>query len=68
MARKSSYDIEAMRRAMTLSCPACGGLIEPRQMLRVDGERIRCPHCAGDFDLPGKGTWTQCDCHAGLAK
>jgi len=26
-------------------CPHCKAKIEPAQILRVDGERCKCPHC-----------------------
>jgi predicted Zn finger-like uncharacterized protein len=33
---------------LTFSCPECGYKIKPSEILRVDGERVRCPACKKD--------------------
>jgi predicted RNA-binding Zn-ribbon protein involved in translation (DUF1610 family) len=34
---------------LTCPCPGCGYKIPPAEILRVDGENIRCPKCGLDF-------------------
>ena len=33
---------------LTFPCPECGYKIKPSEILRVDGERVRCPACKRD--------------------
>jgi DNA-directed RNA polymerase subunit RPC12/RpoP len=40
---------------LTTECPECHYKIPPSELLHVDGERIRCPHCKQDVLLPTKG-------------
>jgi hypothetical protein len=35
-------------------CTICGYKIHPAQLLRIDGEHVRCPSCGGDFIPPMK--------------
>jgi DNA-directed RNA polymerase subunit RPC12/RpoP len=40
---------------LTTECPECHYKIPPNELLRVDGERMRCPHCKQDVLVPTKG-------------
>jgi hypothetical protein len=42
-----------------IPCPACSYQIPPRETLRVDGERFRCPQCKNDFKPEPKGGKSQ---------
>ena len=33
---------------LTFPCPECGYRIKPSELLRVDGEKVRCPACKKD--------------------
>jgi DNA-directed RNA polymerase subunit RPC12/RpoP len=41
---------------LTTPCPECGYKIPPNELLRIDGERMRCPACKRDVLIPQKGT------------
>jgi hypothetical protein len=39
-------------------CIACSYPIPPIELLRNDGERVRCPKCQTDFIPETKGNWS----------
>jgi hypothetical protein len=41
------------------TCPNCGKDIHPSQMLRLDSERKRCPHCGGEYTVTPAKPWQQ---------
>jgi len=38
-------NLEAIRATLNLICPKCTAEIEPSQILRINFEEIKCPHC-----------------------
>ena len=40
--------IDAKKFDLSFPCAACGYKIPPRELLHVDGERVRCPKCGKD--------------------
>jgi hypothetical protein len=53
MRRSRSYD--PTKFDLSTQCPECGYKIQPHELLRIDGERIHCPHCKRDVVIPAKG-------------
>ena len=39
---------------LSTECPECRYKVQPHELLRVDGERIRCPNCKRDVLIPSK--------------
>jgi len=40
----------------TFPCAHCGYKISPRELLRVDGEHVRCPKCGKDSEYGSGGS------------
>jgi predicted RNA-binding Zn-ribbon protein involved in translation (DUF1610 family) len=49
MPPQSKIDIAAIRASMDVKCPACGYMIAPSEMVRLDFEKMRCPSCCAEF-------------------
>jgi predicted Zn finger-like uncharacterized protein len=41
---------------LSIECPECHYKVQPHELLRVDGERVRCPNCQHDVAIPSKDT------------
>jgi len=45
MQYRRKINLEAIRATLDLICPKCQAEIEPSQILRINFEEIKCPHC-----------------------
>jgi ssDNA-binding Zn-finger/Zn-ribbon topoisomerase 1 len=60
---RGAFTITIMRRNrridpksfdLSTDCPECHYKVQPHELLRVDGERMRCPNCKQDVLIPTK--------------
>jgi hypothetical protein len=46
---RSKIDLAKIRAALLTTCPLCHQELKPPDLMRIDGERIRCAKCGGIF-------------------
>jgi len=49
MARKRSLSVEAIQQSLNIECPHCHAILDPADLQRIDGKRVRCAWCGGEF-------------------
>jgi len=48
MARRR-LSFEAIRESLNIECPDCHAMLDPADRERIDGKRVRCARCGGEF-------------------
>jgi hypothetical protein len=47
--RRQKIKLDLVLAALNTRCTACGYEIPPAEIVRIDGDRIRCPKCLAAF-------------------
>jgi Zn-finger nucleic acid-binding protein len=45
----SKIDLAKIKQSLLTICPLCHAELKPPELMRIDGERVRCGKCDGVF-------------------